>query len=145
MSRPSNQEIGDQNHANLAAYLERIGRAVPRRPNGDLDVASIVRDAPLTHRRVLYDKGRNEELLEGHLASHGQKWKEDSSSPAAETGYVRPGAASGIDAEARLKRQVGDLERRLAAAQGEAREVRQKLRRYEAIEIHLADTGRLRR
>lgn len=147
MTRPSTQEVGDANHASLAVYLERVGPKVPRRRNGDLDVAAMVRDAPLTHRRVLYDVDRNRDLLEAHLAKHGQEWKGETTTTTANggEGYERPGATTTTESDARLKRQVGDLERRLAAAQGEAREVRQKLRRYEAIGIHLADTGRLPR
>lgn len=142
----SNREIGETNHANLASYLERVGHHLARRSNGDLDVAAIVREAPLTHRRVLYDVDRNRVLLDAHLAKHGQEWKAAvATSDASLPDYDRPGAATATDGEARLKRQLGDVERRLAVAQGEVREVRQKLRRYEAIEIHLADTGRMPR
>lgn len=144
MAGRTNREIGDQNHANLADYLQRVGGKLARRSNGDLDIARIVQEAPLTHRRVLYDKGRNEELLKAHLAVHGQSWKEDTAADA-EAGFDRPGAKTATESEARLKRQISDLERRLVAAQGEVREVRQKLRRYEAVEIHLASTGRLPR
>ncbi len=148
----SNQEVGDTNHANLAAYLEQVGPNLPRRPSGDLDVARIVREAPLTARRVFYDVDRNVRLVDDHLRKHNQTRGAPGVNGAADTNgargtaaYDRPGAATTTDNEARLKRQLGDVERRLAAALGEVREVRQKLRRYEAIEIHLADTGRLPR
>jgi hypothetical protein len=142
---PSNKAIGGENHRRLVEFLERVGDDVPRKPNGDGDIAAIVRGAGLADRQAIYQNKRNRNLLNERFARLGIP--EIGAAKIIESGdrYERPAAVSVVDEETRLRRRIADLEREVVVARGEIVELRRKMRRYEAIEIHLAETGRLPR
>ncbi len=147
MSAPrSNREIGDKQHRLLASYLDRVGDDVPRKPNGDGDIAGIVASAGLSSRQIIYQTQRNRDLLNGTFRRLGIPEIGARDRPSASPdGYDRPGAVAAGEEEKRLRRRNGELERELTVARGEVAELRRRMRRFEAIEIHLADTGRLPR
>ena len=140
----SNKARGDANHRALIDYFDRVGAAIPRKPDGSGDIAAIVRDAPLTTRQVIYQNERNRTLCNERFALHDIPPIAGKGEGVADT-FQRPGAAAPDDEKKALKRHNDQLQRELAVARAEAIELRRDMRRYKAIEIHLADTGRLPR
>lgn len=139
----SNKARGEANHQALIGYFDRVGPDIPRKPDGSADIAAIVRDVPLNDRQAIYQNKRNRDLCNDRFAQHGIPPL--ASKGATDTPFQRPGAAGTDEEKKQLTRRVGQLERELAVARGEAIELRRNMRRFEAIEAHLADTGRLPR
>ena len=144
MPDTSNKARGEANHQALIDYFDRVGAAIPRKPDGAADVAAIVRDVPLTNRQVIYQNERNRTLCNERFALHDIPPIAGKGEVAADT-FQRSGAAAPDDEKKALKRHNDQLQRELAVARAEAIELRRDMRRYKAIEIHLADTGRLPR
>jgi hypothetical protein len=140
----SNKERGAANHQALIAYFDRVGAAIPRKPDGSADIAAIVRDVPLNDRQAIYQNPRNRDLCNERFEQHGMP---PIATKGAETVAIfeRPGAASTDEEIRQLRTRNAQLERELTAARGEVIELRRAMRRFEVIEIHLADTGRLPR
>lgn len=144
MTSASNKARGDANHQALVAYFDRVGAAIPRRPDGSADIARIVADAPLGDRQAIYQNKRNRDLCNERFATHDIPPIGDKG--VAPTGsFQRPGAAPADEETKQLRSRVRQLEQELTVARGEVIEIRRKMRRLEAIEIHLADTGHLPR
>ena len=140
----SNKERGEANHRALISYFDRVGAAIPRKPHGAADIATIVRDVPLNDRQAIYQNKRNRDLCNDRFAQHDIPpiATKDVAKPEP---FQRPGAAAPDEEKKALKRHNDQLQRELAIARGEVGELRLKMRRLQAIEIHLADTGRLPR
>lgn len=144
MTDISNKDRGNANHRMLVAYFDRVGSDIPRRLDGTADIARIVNEVPLTSRQVIYQNDRNKALCNERFAAAGipaigsGKGIEDNA-------FNRPGAVAPDEEKKQLKRRVDQLERELTVARGELIELRRALRRFEAMESHLADTGRLPR
>ncbi|MDK2767842.1 MAG: hypothetical protein KYX69_08995 [Sphingomonas sp.] len=143
MSEISNKERGQANHQALIDYFDRVGAAIPRKPDGAADIAAIVRDAPLNDRQAIYQNKRNRDLCNERFALHDIP--AIAAKGPAETTFQRPGAAAPDEEKKALRRQNDQLQKELLVARAEAVELRRQMRRYKAIEIHLADTGRLPR
>jgi hypothetical protein len=141
----SNRDQGDANHQALSAYLDRVGREIPMRPDGTVDVARIVREVPLGSRGIIYQNVRNRTLLNERLERFGFPSLGDKAQQGDGDGFQRPGAKPASDETKQLRRRVDQLERELTAARGEIAELRRAARRYAAIDLHMADTGRLPR
>lgn len=144
MSDISNKARGEANHQALISYFDRVGAAIPRKPDGAADIAAIVRDVPLNDRQAIYQNKRNRDLCNERFALHGIP-------PIATKGvgdaepFQRPGATAPDEEKKQLKRHNDQLQKELLVARAEAVELRREMRRYKAIEMHLADTGRLPR
>lgn len=144
MSRTSNQARGDANYEALVAYFDRVGSNIPRKPDGSADIARIVKEAPLPARGVLYQNARNRDLCNQRFALHDIPpigSKTGTSNPT----FQRPGAVDADEEKKQLRRRNDQLERELTVARGEIFELRRAMRRFEAIDMHLADTGRMPR
>jgi hypothetical protein len=144
MSDTSNKARGEANHQALIGYFDRVGAAIPRKLDGAADIAAIVRDVPLNDRQAIYQNKRNRELCNERFALHDIPPIAGKDVAKGEP-FQRPGAAAPDDEKKALKRHNDQLQRELAVARAEAIELRRDMRRYKAIEIHLADTGRLPR
>lgn len=144
MPEPSNKARGEANHQALIGYFDRVGADIPRRSDGSADIAAIVRDVPLNDRQPIYQNGRNRDLCNARFALHGIPPIATKGSVDAEP-FQRPGASAPDEEKKALKRHNDQLQKELLVARAEAVELRRRMRRYEAIEIHLADTGRLPR
>lgn len=144
MSELSNKARGAANHQALIGYFDRVGPDIPRKPDGSADIAAIVRDVPLNDRQAIYQNKRNRDLCNDRFSLHGIPPIADKGAAGAEP-FQRPGAAAPDEEKKQLRLRVGQLERELLVARGEAVELRREMRRFKAIEIHLADTGRLPR
>jgi hypothetical protein len=144
VSKISNKDRGDANHRKLMAYFDRIGSDIPRRLDGTADIARIVNEVPLTSRQVIYQNDRNKALCNERFAAIGIP-AIGSGRDIVDTAFHRPGAVAPDDEKKQLKRRVDQLERELTIARGELIELRRALRRFEAMESHLAETGRLPR
>lgn len=132
----SGRDVGDENHARLREWLTG-GPAIPRRPNGDVDVPAVADLAGLTSRQAIYKTARNRELLDEHLRRSGIP------PIGTRTSAAHAPAAPADDERRALRRRVDQLERELASARAETAELRRRMRRLEAVDAHLADTGRL--
>ncbi len=143
MADLSNKARGEANHQALIDYFDRVGAAIPRKPEGSADIAAIVRDVPLNDRQAIYQNKRNRDLCNERFAKHGIPTI--AAKGTADPTWQRPGAAASDDEKKALKRQNEQLQKELLVARAEAAELRLKMRRFTAIEIHLADTGRLPR
>lgn len=144
MADLSNKARGEANHQALIEYFDRVGPDIPRKPDGSADIAAIVRDVPLNDRQAIYQNKRNRDLCNERFALHDIP--PIASKGVAETEpFQRPGAAAPDEEKKALKRHNDQLQRELTIARAEAIELRRDMRRYKAIEIHLADTGRLPR
>lgn len=143
MSDISNQARGEANHQALISYFDRVGAAIPRKPDGAADIAAIVREVPLNDRQAIYQNKRNRDLCNERFAKHGIP--HIATKGTADTTFQRPGAAAPDEEKKALKRHNDQLQKELLVARAEAVELRRQMRRYKAIEIHLADTGRLPR
>lgn len=139
----SNRARGDANYQTLVAYFDRVGPNIPRKADGSADIAGIVRDAPLTSRQVIYQNERNRTLCNERFALHDIP--PIAADRKAVDGFQRPGAVDADEEKKQLRRRVDQLERELTVARGETIELRRAMRRFEAIEIHLSDTGHLPR
>ncbi len=139
----SNRARGEANHHALISYFDRIGGDIPRKPDGAADIAAIVRDVPLNDRQAIYQNKRNRDLCNERFAEHGIP--PIATKGTADPTFQRPGAVAPDEEKKALKRQNDQLQKELLVARAEAVELRREMRRYKAIEIHLADTGRLPR
>lgn len=144
MAEASNKARGDANHRALIAYFDRVGPDIPLRSDGTASIAAIVRSVPLTGRSIIYDNKRNRDLVDSRLAAHDIPPLTDRRSVVPEDAR-RPGAVATDDETRRLRRRVDQLERELLVARSETVELRRRMRRFEAIDGHLAETGRLPR
>lgn len=140
----SNKERGAATHQALIAYFDRVGAAIPRKPDGSADIAAIVRDVPLNDRQALYQNPRNRDLCNERFERHGIPLIATKGAETVST-LERPSGASPEEEIRQLRTRNAQLERELTAARGEVIELRRAMRRFEAVEIHLADTGRLPR
>lgn len=143
MADLSNKARGEANHQALIDYFDRVGAAIPRKPDGAADIAAIVRDVPLNDRQAIYQNKRNRDLCNERFALHDIQ--PIATKGTADTTFQRPGAAAPDEEKKALRRQNDQLQKELLVARAEAVELRREMRRYKAIEIHLADTGRLPR
>lgn len=144
MAAASNKATGDDNHEALIAYFDRVGPSIPLRPDGTVSVAAIVRSVPLTGRGIIYDNKRNRDLVDARLAAHGIPPLADRRKQTPDD-VQRPGAVSADDETRRLRRRNDQLERELLVARSELVETRLRMRRFEAIDEHMAESGRLAR
>ncbi|MBA4761923.1 hypothetical protein [Sphingomonas sp.] len=143
MADLSNKARGEANHQALIDYFDRVGPNIPRKPDGSADIAAIVRDVPLNDRQAIYQNKRNRDLCNERFALHDIP--PIATKGAVDTTFQRPGAAAPDEEKKALKRHNDQLQKELLVARAEASELRLKMRRFTAIEIHLADTGRLPR
>jgi len=143
MADVSNKARGEANHQALIDYFDRVGAAIPRKPDGAADIAAIVRDVPLNDRQPIYQNKRNRDLCNERFAEHDIP--PIATKVTADSTFQRPGDAAPDEEKKALKRHNDQLQKELLVARAEAVELRRDMRRYKAIEIHLADTGRLPR
>ncbi|MEE4454799.1 hypothetical protein [Novosphingobium resinovorum] len=139
----SNRARGEANYVAISEYFERVGSKIPRRHDGSADIARIVDEVPLSSRGIIYQNSRNRDLCNHHFRLQGIApigTREDPSAGAS----LCLGEPS-EEQTRQLKRKIDQLERELAVARGEVLECRKALRRFGAIERHVAETGRLPR
>lgn len=144
MQTSSNKAKGDANYDTLVAYFDRVGASIPRKPDGSADIARIVKDAPLPARGVLYQNKRNRELCNQRFAQHGIP-EIGAKLDGNDATFQRPGATDPDEEKRLLRRRNDQLERELTIARSEIIELRRTMRRFEAIDMHLAETGLLPR
>lgn len=143
MAEPSNRARGDANYQALVAYFDRIGASIPCKADGTADIASIVREAPLSSRGIIYQNARNRALCDERFALHKIPPIADRKTDGAT--FQRPGAVVVDEETKQLRQRNSQLERDLLVARGELFEVRRQMRRFEAIDMHMAESGRLPR
>lgn len=135
MSEPAPQkaksktEIGADNLAKLQRWLDAAS-AIPER-GGKVNMSGLAFAAGLD-RQVLY-RPEAQSLIEAAVERVGLAMPE------------QPRGPGGDAAPAWATQRIKDLEEQLAVAKAEAHDLRARLRRYEHLERHLADTGLLAR
>lgn len=144
MAGISNKARGEANYQALIEYFARVGPAIPRKPDGSADIAAIVRDVPLNDRQAIYQNKRNRDLCNERFALHEIPPIAGKGDAATGT-FQRPGAAPPDEETKQLRRERDQLQKELLVTRVEVADLRLKLRRFQAIEIHLADTGHLPR
>lgn len=124
----STQEVGLRNLAKLQAWLDSCEKLPGR---GDKVNLSALALGAGVDRQFLYRPEAQEKIA---LAVH-------------EKGLSMPSRVQGLQVETPpwASQRILQLEKQLAAARVEAHELRQRLRRYEHIDRHLASTGLLPR
>lgn len=130
MRQKSNREVGAENLETLRRWLERA-EGIPER-HGSANISAIAVAAGLD-RQVLYRPAAREMIAKA-VAEKGLGMPDQE----------RADGAEGEDL-ARANRRIHELEQQLAAAKAELHDLRRRLRRYEHLEIHLAETGMLPR
>jgi hypothetical protein len=137
MAGKNGSQIGAENVESLTRYLERVGAAVPRRPNGDADMSAIGEAAGLTSRQALYKNPVCKALIAEHLERNGLP----GISQRTPTHVVTSGTAD--EDKRALERRCAELEKRNFGLMAEVAELRSRIRRQGSMDMHLAATGRI--
>lgn len=124
----SNKQVGDENLARLAAWLD-AAPAIPDR-NGKANISAIAL-ASGVDRQVLY-RPPAQELIATAVAAKG-------------LGMPQQRAAVGEELPPWAKQQIHQMEQRLATLYAELADLRKRIARYEHLERHMTQTGILPR
>lgn len=127
--RPSNREKGADNLSRLKQWLDAVTK-IPDR-NGTANISAIA-VASGVDRQVLY-RPEAREMITQAVAEKGLGMPDQ----------PRPGTEGDVPAWA--LRRIHELEQQLTVARVENQDLRRRLRSYEALDRHLAETGMLPR
>ena len=125
----SNRDIGAQNLAKLQAWLDAADVIPERRGSANISAIAVAAEVD---RQVLYrDEARA--MIEAAVKGKGLGMPKQQRGPGGDT--VPTWATE----------RIKHLEEQLALAKAEARDLRERLRRYEHLEQHMTETGMLPR
>lgn len=129
---PSNAQLRRENLAKLERYLAGV-ECVPER-RGEANLSAIAAAAQV-RRTWLYDD-EPKTMIRAAVEAKGLGMPHQQHQQRAPGGEAVPAWAT---------QRIKTLEEQLAVAKAEARDLRDRLRRYEHLERHMAETGRLAR
>jgi hypothetical protein len=130
VANPSNQDVGRDNLAELERYLNSI-ECVPMRRDGEVNRSAIALATNL-NRTWLYQP-KPDALIQAAVTRLGKGAPTERPAP---VGEQVPGWAT---------QRIKALEEQLAVARAEVHDLRGRLRRYDHLERHMVETGRLAR
>ena len=129
--RISNEQLRRDNIAALEQYLTSVDFIPEGRKRGEVNLSAIALAAGV-RRAWLYDDVPNAMIQQAAKAKG--------------LGLPRQQHASGGDQlPGWAAQRIKALEEQIAVAKAEARDLRERLRRYEHLERHMTETGRLAR
>jgi hypothetical protein len=125
----SNEKLRQENLAKLQQYLAGVERVPERRSEANL---SAIAAAANVRRAWLYDDEPNA-IIRAAVAAKGLGMPQQQRAP------------GGDSVPALAAQRIKSLEEQLAVIMAETRDLRARLRRYEHLEQHMTETGRLAR